>query len=367
MDLDVVGGGAEVGLRAERLGQARHQRQLVRPLLRRPRRVVRCRPRRLDLEQQVRAHVLDRLEAADRPAELHPDLRVLDAHVEAPLRSADLLGGQRHGRKAQRSPDDVRRAALRADQPGGHAVERQLRLLAGHVERLEEPPREPVGLSRHGEQARPVLCLRDDQQQVRGMAVEHERLAPVQPVAVAGPAGRGLQAVGRPRAVVLAHRQRRDRSAVGERRQELLGGGLVATGQQRVGGEHRGGEVRRAQQRPPHLLAHDRELHRAGPGPAVLLRDRQALQAELPGELRPGLRVVALRRGHQPAHLGRRGLVLQEAAQRGRELALLVGEREDHDCSPAAWVPILSSRNGIVRDGSASLGRPSTRSEMMLR
>jgi hypothetical protein len=160
--------------------------------------------------------------------------------------------------------------------------------------------------------------LGHDQDQVGHVPVEHERLAAVEQVPVAVAAGPGRHAVGRPRAVVLGPGQGGDRRAFGHAGQELLGGGLVAAEQQRVRGEHRGGEERRAQQRAAHLLARERQFDRPRAGPAVLLRDDQALQAKLPGELRPGLRVVALLGRHEPAHLGRGRLVLQEAAQAGR-------------------------------------------------
>ncbi len=48
----------------------------------------------LDLDQHVGALVLDRLERPDRAAELDPHLGVLDRHLEALLRPADLLEGE---------------------------------------------------------------------------------------------------------------------------------------------------------------------------------------------------------------------------------------------------------------------------------
>src|SRR5438067_6219095 len=63
MDLDVLGGGVEVGVRAVRLGQAGHCGELVVQLSGGPARVVGGRLGRLDLEQHVGALVLDGLEA----------------------------------------------------------------------------------------------------------------------------------------------------------------------------------------------------------------------------------------------------------------------------------------------------------------
>src|SRR6476469_8268565 len=60
VDLDVLGRGVEVRVRAVGLGERGHHRQLVVVLGRRPRRVVRRRLRRLDLEEHVGALVLDR-------------------------------------------------------------------------------------------------------------------------------------------------------------------------------------------------------------------------------------------------------------------------------------------------------------------
>src|SRR6266550_3871298 len=97
VDLDVLGGGVEVGVRAVRLGEAGDGRQLVVELGGGPARVVGGRLGRLHLEQHVGALVLDGLEAADGPAELDADLGVVDRHVEALLGAAHLLGGQGHG------------------------------------------------------------------------------------------------------------------------------------------------------------------------------------------------------------------------------------------------------------------------------
>ena len=57
-------------------------------------RVVDDRPRRLHRDVQVGHPVLERLEAADRAAELHAVLGVFDGQVQALGGGADLLGGQ---------------------------------------------------------------------------------------------------------------------------------------------------------------------------------------------------------------------------------------------------------------------------------
>ena len=120
VDLDVLGGGVEVGLRAVGLGQPGHRGQLVVHLRGAPHAVVGGRLGRLDLEQHVGALVLDGLERADGPAELHAHLGVLDGHLEHPLGPADLLGRQGHGgqveHRRQRRPSPSPRC--RAGGPG---------------------------------------------------------------------------------------------------------------------------------------------------------------------------------------------------------------------------------------------------------
>ena len=94
VDLDVLGGGVEVGLGAVGLGQAGDRGQLVVELGRAPGGVVGGGLGRLDLEQHVGALVLDGLEGADGATELHAVLGVLHRHLEHELGAADLLGGE---------------------------------------------------------------------------------------------------------------------------------------------------------------------------------------------------------------------------------------------------------------------------------
>ena len=71
-----------------------------------PRGPVRRGAHALDVDEHVGAPVLHRLERADRPAELHPVLRVLDRHRRAPRRrAAEQL--ERRAAVAPRSSSDV--------------------------------------------------------------------------------------------------------------------------------------------------------------------------------------------------------------------------------------------------------------------
>ena len=81
--------------------------------------------------------MLERLEAADRPAELVPDLGVLHRHVQRALRPAELLGGQRDRRDVQHPVQDRRAVAGRADERAGHGVEVQPGQLPGLVQRRQ--------------------------------------------------------------------------------------------------------------------------------------------------------------------------------------------------------------------------------------
>src|SRR5581483_6713233 len=94
-------------------------------------------------------------------------------------------------------------------------------------------------------------------------------------------------------------------------------------------------EVGRTQQRATHLLEHDRELDVAEALTAELLGDRQRLEPELVGHLRPRGRVVALGRLHQATDLGFARLVVEELANDAAELFLLLGEGEVHGGSAA--------------------------------
>ncbi len=181
VDLDVLGGHVEVGFRGVRLHQRGQHRDLRRVLRHRGGRVADRRPERLDLEQQVGAAVLDRLEAADGPPELMPDLRVLHGHVQGPLRTAELLGGQRdrgHVEGAVQHRDGI---AGRPDQGTGHPGELQPGQLPGLVQRGQRGPAEAGGVCFDREQRQPGVGGRDDEDQPGRPAVEHEALVPVQP------------------------------------------------------------------------------------------------------------------------------------------------------------------------------------------
>ena len=70
-----------------------------------------------EVDEQVGQLVLDRLERADRPAELQPRLRVLDRQVEQVLARADLFDGQQRRTHLQRVLDDAVGFACAGHQP----------------------------------------------------------------------------------------------------------------------------------------------------------------------------------------------------------------------------------------------------------
>ena len=76
------------------------------------------------------------------------------------------------------------------------------------------------------------------------------------------------------------------------------------------------------------------ELDEREPLAAVLLGDVEALEPELVGHLVPHRGVVALGGLHQPAHLARRRLRLQEPPHGVAQLVLLFGEGEVHGWTP---------------------------------
>ena len=59
-------------------------------------------PRCLDLDEEIGRAVLERLVAADESAELTPLEQIANSRVEAPLRDAELLGGEECGTDEER-------------------------------------------------------------------------------------------------------------------------------------------------------------------------------------------------------------------------------------------------------------------------
>ncbi|UUO04288.1 hypothetical protein M4D79_26025 [Mycolicibacterium novocastrense] len=71
--------------------------------------------------------MFDGLEAADGTAELNAFLRVTHGHVEAPLRRAELFGGQRDDRDSVCALEGARGGAVGPDEPRGDGSEVQFR------------------------------------------------------------------------------------------------------------------------------------------------------------------------------------------------------------------------------------------------
>ena len=85
---------------------------------------------------------------------------------------------------------------------------------------------------------------------------------------------------------------------------------------ERVGGQHHGGEERCGQQRATHLFHDHDELDVTKALAAVLFGNDEALQAELLGHLAPDRFVVALLGSHLLTHGLLGGLVLKERANK---------------------------------------------------
>ena len=105
-----------------------------------------------------------------------------------------------------------------------------------------------------------------------------------------------------------------------------------------------------------HLLEDERQLDHAHPHAAVLLGDRDALQAERP-HLLPDGRVVALDRLDRGADPGDGRFAAEELAGQVAQSQLVLRELEVH----ADTYSRLFARRSL----RTSRGRPSTRSPMM--
>ena len=286
VDLDVLGRGVEVGLRAVGLGQAGHHRQLVGVLGRRPAGVVGRRLGRLDLEQHVGALVLDGLEAADGSAELDPDLGVLDRASRGTFWAPPTCSAARATAARSRVLDRPGSSpAVGADQPGRRPGELQTGLLAGLVHRRQRGPGQAGGVTAHREQADAGVGAATTRIRSATWPSMTNVLCPfsVQPSPDGVAARVTPSSSHRPVSSVKASVAMVSPEAMPGSRYSLAA--LVARGEQGVGRQGHGREVRGAQQRRAHLLEHHDQLHVGEPRPAELLGDGQALQAELLGHL----------------------------------------------------------------------------------
>jgi hypothetical protein len=277
---------ARVGRGGERRGD-----QVVGSVVRDPARLVDRRARRLDEHEQIGAHVLDGLERADRPAELVADLGVLDGEIETALGAADLLGGERDAAEGERALEPVAEAGPGLD---ADVVENDLGEHAAGVHR-----RQAVAPHARGAGRDLVEDVGADDQEIRGVAVDH----------VTGAAGQEEVIAGRGAGGDVARHQRGGDAAAGQLREDrgLL---LVAGGaEDRGGGEPDRGQERHLGERPSELFLDRDHLDPAEPGAAVLLGDDQ------PGE-------------QGPPEI--RGASVERAADRSPQLFLLVAEREPH-------------------------------------
>ena len=178
----------------------------------------------------------------------------------------------------------------------------------------------------------PAVGAGRDQDQVGGVAVEHERLVAVERPAVAraGVAARVMPVVVPPARVLgegqggdgLARRRSRAAGTSWPSSSPEVSRALAARATVEKYGAHSRARA--------HLLEHHDQLDVGEAGAAELLGDGQALQAELLGHLGPDRGVVALGGLHQPADLGLGRLVLEEAADRLAQLFLLLAEGEVH-------------------------------------
>ena len=162
-------------------------------------------PHALELDQQVGQPVLDGLEAADGPPELHALLGVVHGRVEEEVGGADGLGRLQHGGHRQ-APLHHGPAACELGRAGnGDAVEADLGEAAGQVEAREHTLGQARGRAGHEQVDDAVavrLLRRDEQQGCVACAVD------VAGHAVEAPAVAGAQSPAPPRRTARGTRRR---------------------------------------------------------------------------------------------------------------------------------------------------------------
>jgi hypothetical protein len=244
----------------------------------------------LAAHQHVGQVVLDRLEAADDPAELLADLGVGQRHVQrGPGPARGLGGGQRAQQPGGRAGRTGQPLPLAGDLHGGQPEGGVEAVDGGHGDRV-------------GRQHQHVVAVHDQVQ-----------LRPHRPDRRA------------------THGQRRRGAAVHQTRQQRsLLVGRAALGDQRRG-RHRG-QHRSAGHLPAQPLQHHRQLGQAEAGAAVVLGDVQP-QPALPGDLLPDrVRLGAgFGRGLHGAPGRRpRSLLDRELPHHPAQVGVFLGDRQRH-------------------------------------
>ena len=337
-----------VAVGAAELGDARHDRQLAVAGRHRPQTVVGRGLHRLHRDQHRRALVLDGLEGADRPAELLAQLGVLDRHLQRPLRSAGLFRGEADGRDLEHPADRGPGVVHVTDEPRRYQVEVEPGLLAGLVHGGQRLARQAVCIAFDREHAHAAVGARHRQDQPGADSVGHVGLSSGQPPGPAGLDRAHADGGLLPLPVGLGQRDGGDRLPGGDSGQVVLARLLVVRGQQQLGGHHRAGEERSAQQHPAHLLQDDAQLDEAEPGTAVGFGYRQAVQAELAGHLRPDRGVVAEIGGHQPADVRLGRGTLEKAPDGIAQFFLVLVEVEVHRRVPLRYHQWATSNRLII-------------------
>src|SRR3954465_9001810 len=250
--------------------------------------------RLLQRHEHVGGTVLQRLETADRHAELLAGLEILDRGLERLIHDADRFGADRGARFIDDALDQrqpvlgIADHRIGADLDAGEADVGGMQPVLRRVAFL----RHAFGVGRNQEYADAAgvalaaLGARGDDQGVGALAVEHDEFLAVDHPAVALFLGRGrdvMQVVAR---VLLQLRERKGLAALDDARnvRGLLRGG-PAMAQEAAGDDH-GGEIRLEHQRLAHRLHRARDLDRARTEAALRHGERQRYRALL-GQLAP--------------------------------------------------------------------------------
>ncbi|MCY1495157.1 hypothetical protein D9M68_290500 [compost metagenome] len=265
------------------------------------------RTRQLQLGRHVGHAVLQRLEGADRHAELLAHLQVLGGDLDGLFHRPDQLGAQRHGAAGQAGAQCAEPLAGFAEQRVGadpDTLEGQLLDPAAVMQRqrLTGQPG-AVGVDQQQADTRRAFDSRRDDERLGARRAQHQGLAAVQRKAV------GIALRAQRHALRVAPRggfavgQGDPAGTVGQLRQQALLLRRRAAGHQRLRRQHRAAEVGFEHQPAAQLLADDRAVHQRAFEAAVGLGQR----------------------GHQPAVLGEQVPVLCAAIaatlqQRGARL-----------------------------------------------